>query len=120
MAMAEQVIIALAYAFALPLTYGALWIADLLRPIDVSMRRRLLLVVLSIVLTRPIVLLSPFLYPLIYLIDVLLIRWVYVDSWGGAAIRVLLWYLFVALLTIVLGILLAILAIALSIPFPAL
>lgn len=118
--MAEQIILILVYVLALPLIYAALWIADALRPIDVSMRRRLLLIGLSVVLTTPIALISTFLYPLIYLIDVLLIRWIYVDTWGGAAIRVLLWYLFSVLLAVMLGILLAMLAIMLSIPFPTL
>ena len=115
--MAEMIILSILYALAIPLLYLALWVADRIRPIDVSLRRRLLLVILSIVITTPIALVSWFLYPLIFIIDWLLIRWVYVDSWGGAAIRTLLWYVFTAIFAMVLGFLLVLVPLLLGLPF---
>lgn len=118
--MAEQLFFIVTAILTLPVTYLALWIADRIRPIDASMRRRALLVLISFSITLPLVLVSELFYLLVFFIDWLLIRWIYVDTWGGAAIRTLLWYVFSLAFGIVIGIVLVIVAVVFSIPLPGL
>ena len=118
--MSEQMFFIATSILTLPATYLALWIADRIKPIDVSMRRRALLVILSYVITLPLVVVSALFYPIVFIIDWLLIRWIYVDTWPGAAIRTLLWYAFGIVFGIVIGILLVFVAVVFSIPLPGL
>lgn len=94
-----------------PLVYLALWIADRLRPIDTSWRRRLLFVLVSSIITSPLGFASVLFFPLIFAIDLVLLKWMYCEDWGDAAVRVLIWYGFSILIGVVMG-----LAIALFVP----
>lgn len=99
---------AVAVIASLPLSYLALWIADRIRPIDVSRRRRLLLVVLSMVLVTPLELLSLWFLPLIVCINLVLVRWVYCEAWEPTALRLLIWYALSVAFAFVFGVVLSI------------
>lgn len=74
-------------------SYVALWIVDTLRPVDVSWRRRLLFVALSVPFMVSVDSLNVVLsFVLFFVIVWVLLRWIYSESWKDAAIRVVLWY----------------------------